>query len=104
MNRKQQLEILGRARNKVEFYIKSKLTNADMWYNKGEIEKAKECYSEAVKLWTKNQNEVHEHYLKCIIHLQNKYKPKKTYGSEYDNRCYKIEDKILTRQEEIWQD
>ena len=36
MNRKQQIEILGRPQNKIEFYIGAKLRNADTWYNKGE--------------------------------------------------------------------
>lgn len=104
MNRKQQLEILGRQRNKIEFYIESKLKNADMWYNKGEKDKAIAVYKEAVKLWNENVDEVHNHYVECINHLNNKYIPKKTYGCEYDKKCYNIENKILERQEKIWQD
>lgn len=104
MNRKQQLEILGRPQNKIEFYIGAKLKNADNWYNKGEKDKAKECYLEAVNLWNENKNEVHDHFLKCIIHLESKHNPRKTYGCEYDNKCYKIENKILESQELVWQD
>lgn len=56
------------------------------------------------ELYINNMEEVSLETIKLIHHISKNHTTKKTYGSEYSKECYNMENRILARQEAIYED
>lgn len=84
--------------NKIMTYLEM----AQRLHNSNNVEAGSRAYGKAWKLYIDNMDNIEENTMKCVLHLWNLFHKKKTYGSEYSKKCYRVEDKILTREYEIW--